>query len=416
MRRLCAELGNPQTHFASIHLAGTNGKGSTAAMLESVLRGNGLRVGLYTSPHLVRLGERIQVNREALSDDAIVAYTRRLYVAASVFGQPGDPDFPSFFELMTAMAFLHFAESVCDAAVIETGLGGRLDASNVLAPSVCAITSIGLDHCDLLGDTLEKIAAEKAGIIKAGTPLVLGCVPLEAERVIRAAAAEKNAPLFSVRERFGDDWTTYPQSSLVGEHQRRNAATARLVAENFFKKIGRVPELDFEACLKSVSWAARWDERKLNDGRTLIIDVAHNAECAGAIDALLADLRLRTGTPPTIIAGVLGSDRARPILRVLARHARRLVLVRPAQDRACTLDELRACIPQDFGGEVVESHLETLFPGGRVCSLETCENEAIVVAGSCYLAGEVLASLAGTPGKSDAALQDKLPNAREGRV
>lgn len=409
MRRLCDELGTPQKNFAAIHIAGTNGKGSTAAMCEAILRGNGLRVGLYTSPHLVRLGERIQVDRIPLSDDAICAYTRRLYAAARVFGQPGDAEFPSFFELMTAMAFLHFAESCCDVAVIETGLGGRLDASNILTPDVCAITSIGLDHCDILGNTLEAIAIEKAGIIKTATPLVLGSVPENAECVIREIASGKNAPVVSVRERFGKTIDTFPQTNLVGDHQRRNAATALLATQCFFEK-NRIPlPKKPTVFLKNVAWAARWETKTLDDGRTLIIDVAHNAECASALDALLHEHLQKTGVRPTIIVGVLGSDRAAPIMRVLASYARELVLVRPSQERASSLDELQALIPENFDGIVRKSEVVKIFPGGNVCSLPTPDNTALIVAGSCYLAGEVLAALAGTPGRSETFLQDKLP-------
>lgn len=414
MRRLCAELGNPQKKFASIHLAGTNGKGSTAAMCEAILRENGLRVGLYTSPHLVRLGERIQINRVPLGDDAICAYTQRLYAAARSFGLPGSAEFPSFFELMTAMAFLHFSESACDIAVIETGLGGRLDASNVLAPEVCAITSIGLDHCEMLGNTLEAIAAEKAGIVKAETPLVLGCVPESAESVIREIAAEKNAPLVSVRERFSGDRDAFPQTNLSGEHQRRNAATALLATQCFFEKNKISPQKKPEEVLKTIVWAARWETRTLADGRSLIIDVAHNAECANALDALLSEHVRKTGTRPTIIAGVLGADRAAPILRVLARHAQELVLVRPAQDRACTLGELRNLIPENFGGKIREAEIADIFPGGNVCSLATPGNAALIVAGSCYLAGEVLAALGGNPGGSETFFQDRLTAGKTG--
>lgn len=411
MRLLAAALGEPQRAFPSIHLAGTNGKGSTAAMLEAILRANGLRVGLYTSPHLVKLGERVQVNREPLSDAEICAYAERLYAAAARFGKPGDEDFPSFFELMTATAFLRFAEARCDAAVVETGLGGRLDATNVLAPEVCVITSVGLDHCDMLGDTLEKIAAEKAGIVKPGVPVVLGRVPTEAERVVRAVAAEKGAPLVSVRERFGDDVEAYPRTNLFGAHQRKNAAAATLAAEIFFRRIGRVPAVPAETALGGVRWAARWDRRALDDGRTLVIDVAHNAECAEALDAMLDAHRRETGARPTVVAGVLGAARALPIMRAVARHARRIVLVRPAQDRACTLAELRACVPADFAGEIVESSVAALFPGGNRCALATKPGESIVVAGSCYLAGETLAALAGTPAACESFLQDKLPDA-----
>lgn len=409
MRLLSDVVGEPQKHFPAIHLAGTNGKGSTAAMIEAILRGNGLRVGLYTSPHLVKLGERIQVNREPLSDAEICLYAEKLYAAAAVFGKPGDEDFPSFFELMTAMAFLRFAEKACDVAVVETGLGGRLDATNILLPKVCAITSIGLDHCDMLGDTLEQIGAEKAGIIKPGVPVVLGCVPAEAERVIRAIAAEKSAPVISVRERFGDAVEAYPQTNLLGEHQRRNAATAVLVAEVFARETRKTLAADFAPFLQNVVWQARWEKRTLKDGRELIIDVAHNGECALALDGMLEAHYEKTQTRPTIIAGVLGIERARPILRAIGRHARRIVLVRPAQDRACTLEELRACVPPEFAGEILESDTAALFPEAGVCSLETRENESLIVAGSCYLAGEVCAALAGAGGQADSALQDKLP-------
>lgn len=409
MRLLSKAVGAPQKHFPAIHLAGTNGKGSSAAMLESIFLGNGLRVGLYTSPHLVRLGERIRVNRQALSDEKICLYTKKLYTAATPFGKPGDEDFPSFFELMTAMAFLHFAEEKCNVAVVETGLGGRLDATNILRPKVCVITSVGLDHCEMLGNTIEAIAAEKAGIIKEGVPVVLGCVPAAAERVIRAVAAEKKAPLVSVRERFGKAIENYPQSNLFGDHQRRNAATAQLAAEIFFREMQMPVPADFSESLRTVCWSARWERRRLHDGRELIIDVAHNAECAGALDAMLAKHFEERGARPTIIAGVLGVERARPILRTISKHARRIVLVRPSQDRACTLEELRSCIPTEFRGEISESDIASLFPDAGNCSLATAENESLIVAGSCYLAGEVIAALAGTSNREGAALQDKLP-------
>lgn len=412
MRLLSQAVDAPQKHFAAVHLAGTNGKGSTAAMLEAILRESGLRVGLYTSPHLVKLGERIQVNRQPLSDAAICAYAEKLYNAAKPFGKPGDEDFPSFFELMTAMAFLHFAEEKCNAAVIETGLGGRLDATNILLPKVCVITSVGLDHCDMLGNTIEQIASEKAGIIKTGIPVVLGRVPPEAESVIRAVAVEKNAPLFSVRERFGNTLDAYPQTNLFGDHQRRNAATAQLAAEIFFRETQSPAPADFTHALRNVSWQARWEKRTLNDGRELIIDVAHNAECATALDSMLAAHFEQTKTRPTIIVGVLGPDRARPILRTIAKHASRIILVQPAQDRACTLEVLRSCIPENFSGEIIESGVASLFPKAGICSLETRENESVIVAGSCYLAGEVCAALAGTDNNDGAALQDKLPTNR----
>ena len=399
MRLLSEAVGAPQKNFRAIHIAGTNGKGSTAAMIEATLRARGLRVGLYTSPHLVKLGERVQVGRVPLSDSQICEYAGELYAAASRFGAPGDDDYPSFFEMMTAMAFLHFARKRCDVAVVETGLGGRLDATNILEPEVCAITSIGLDHCDMLGDTLEKIAGEKAGIVKARTPLVMGCVPAEAEKVIRAVAAEKRAPLVSVRERFGENVANFPAVNLFGDHQRRNAGTAALACEIFLgEKISEISH---------VSWAARWDSRTLADGRELIIDVAHNAECAVSLDAMLAAHFRETGKKPVVVAGVLGLDRARPIVAAIARHASKIVFVRPAQDRACTLAELRECVPADFRGSVEESSVAEIFPEKNSCAIATPRGESVVVAGSCYLAGEVVSALAGDCAESF--LQDKLP-------
>lgn len=413
MRLLADAIGAPQNDFPSIHLAGTNGKGSTAAMLENILRAHGLRVGLYTSPHLLKLGERVQVNREPLSDEEICAEADALHAAAARFGAPGDEDYPSFFEFMTATAFRRFSRERCDAAVIETGLGGRLDATNIVVPAVSVITSIGLDHTEMLGGTLREIAREKAGIIKPGVPVVIGFMPDEAEAEIRAAARERGSQVVSVREKFSAEknaGTPLPETNLFGEHQRGNAAAALLASEIFMKKIGR----GFDAALarnalKSVVWRARWEKIPLADGRTLILDVAHNAEGAAAIDRSLAALVGETGTRPKIITGILGVERARPLISVFSKYASAVYFVRPAQERACSFAELESCVPADFTGTVAETSVPALFPRPRVCSLETPRGEPLVVAGSCYLAGEVLAALEGT--LSQSALQDKLPTA-----
>src|SRR6478736_8910770 len=168
MRRLVAELGHPQRSYPVIHVAGTNGKGSVSAMIESILRTAGRRTGLYTSPHLVKLGERVQVDRRLLTEDEIVAYARELQPVAARAAEFAPDEHATFFEFMTAMAFLQFQRRQVDVGIVEVGMGGRLDATNVVQPEVAVITSIGLDHCAELGDTVEKIAAEKAGIIKPG--------------------------------------------------------------------------------------------------------------------------------------------------------------------------------------------------------------------------------------------------------
>ena len=228
MRRLVAELGHPERNYPVIHVAGTNGKGSVSAMIESILRTAGWCTGLYTSPHLVKLGERVQVDRQLLTEAEIVAYTAELQPVADAIGGVGAGRAPTFFEFMTAMAFLQFQRKQVELAMIEVGMGGRLDATNVVQPEVAVITSIGLDHCLELGDTLEKIAGEKAGIIKPGRPVVMGRLPPGAEQVVREVAAANHAPVHSVREVFGENLAAYPQTNLEGDYQRWNAATATL--------------------------------------------------------------------------------------------------------------------------------------------------------------------------------------------
>ena len=189
MRVLVKALGHPERRYPVIHVAGTNGKGSVSALLDAILHAAGWRTGLYTSPHLVKLGERVQVDRQRLTEAEIIAYVNELRPAADDPTLFSAADHPSFFEFMTAMAFLQFARRQVDAAVVEVGLGGRLDATNVVQPEVAAITSIGFDHCDMLGDRLESIAAEKAGIIKPGcsarrrsSPTPTNCGPWRSDR------------------------------------------------------------------------------------------------------------------------------------------------------------------------------------------------------------------------------------------
>lgn len=410
MRLLAKAIGSPQTAFPLIHVAGTNGKGSTSAMLDGVLRAHGLRNGLYTSPHLLKLGERIRVNGVPLSDQTICDEAEKLYAAANAFGKPGDEDFPSFFELMTAMAFLRFARERCASAVIETGLGGRLDATNIVVPEVSVITSIGTDHTEFLGNSLAEIAREKAGIIKDGVPVVIGLLPEEAETEIRAVARTRRAPVFSVREIFCKgkaDTNCFPETNLFGEHQRGNAATAILAAKIFFEKTGKTfDEQKARNALLKIDWRARWEKITLADGRTLILDVAHNAEGAAAIDRSLATLFEKTGTRPQIITGVLGAERAKPLIAVFAKYAAAIHFVRPEQERACTFEEMQQCLPPDFKAPVFRTSVSALFPRPNECAIATPDGETVVVAGSCYLAGEVLAALSGTG--TDSALQDKI--------
>jgi dihydrofolate synthase/folylpolyglutamate synthase len=397
MRLLSARIGNPEHAQPCFHIAGTNGKGSTSAMIEAIQRAQARRTGLYTSPHLVAIGERIQVDRTPLSDSAVVDLAERLRPHYEAIRAEDPENAPTFFELITAAALLEFAERKVDVAILETGLGGRLDATNVCTPEVCVITSIGLDHQEYLGPTLAAIAAEKAGIIKPGVPCVVGEVPPEAEAVIVARAREVGAPLHFVRDRFASG---LPETNLIGAHQRRNAGAALLACE----LATRLPIDDAKAraALRSVEWAGRWQSHRLTDGRRLIVDGSHNEEGARVVEPLLASL-----PSPTVIVGALGADRARPLIETAARHAARLVLVRPDNERACSIEELAAFIPDDFRGEIRRASVAELFPSPATC---TATGETIVVLGSLYLVGEVLARLRGQ-GLPDA-WQDRLPSVR----
>ena len=230
MRLLVDALGHPERAFPVIHVAGTNGKGSVCAMLEALYRGNGYKTGLFTSPHLVHLGERVQVNRKSLTNQEIVRYTEQLRPVAAKLGKD-DPDLhPTFFEFVTAMAFLRFAAERVDIACIETGLGGRLDASNVVEPELSIITTISFDHTEMLGDTLAAIAGEKAGIIKPGKPVLMGRLPAEAETVVRRVAAERGCQLHVLTERFPEA-SALPCTNLEGDFQRWNAGLAVYATE-----------------------------------------------------------------------------------------------------------------------------------------------------------------------------------------
>jgi dihydrofolate synthase/folylpolyglutamate synthase len=394
MAVLAASLGHPERATPLVHVAGTNGKGSVSAMLDAILRAAGWRAGLFTSPHLVKLGERVQVDRHMLTDDDIVAFVRELRPIAEAIGARNADDQPSFFEFMTAMAFLRFGRSKCDVAVIEVGLGGRLDATNIVTPEVSVITSIAMDHCEFLGDTLEQIAAEKAGIIKPGVPVVLGRMPRVAETTIRGIAAERGAAVHSVQAEYGDDLAMYPHTNLEGDYQRWNAATATLTA----RALGAKWKITADAIahgLEHVDWPGRWQRVRLG-GRIAILDASHNPEGAQVLDTNLRHLVEETGRAPIVITGVMGAARARPLLETIGRHAGELRLVVPHQPRACSFEELEALVPAGFRGRIVRDTVENLFPGPDRCTAGG-PADVIVVTGSIYLLGEVMRRL-GTTG------------------
>ncbi len=401
MQAFAEVLGNPQYHYPTVHVAGSNGKGSVCAMLEGILGQSGYKTGLFTSPHLVHLGERVQVNRQELPTQELEAYINELKAVADQVGDFGSDDYPTFFEFMTAMAFEHFKRSAVDVAIIETGLGGRLDSTNIQKPSLTVITSISLEHTDLLGKTLTAIAQEKAGIIKPSVPVVLGLLPQEAEIEIRRCAQEKGAPVFSVREVFGECIEQYPETNLFGECQRINAAIATLACRVLGEKF-LVQQAAMESALQAVYWPGRWQQLPLGEGKQLILDATHNAEAAAMLRKNLESLE----KPITAIVGILGEERAPAVMEVLSEFAQAIILVKPDQPRALSTAVLEDFIPASFQGKVQHALLSDVFPGEGVCTYGQPE-ETLLLTGSIYLIGEALALLA-PEAEGSIHFQDKL--------
>ena len=398
--KLAALLGNPHEKLRFIHVAGTNGKGSTCAMLESIYRAAGLRVGLFTSPHLVSFRERIQVNRQLISEGGVVRLVQELQPLLKQF--PADHH-PTFFEVVTVMALKFFAEQKCDLVIWETGLGGRLDATNIVTPLASVITNIALDHQQWLGDTLKKIAAEKVGIIKPGIPVVTGMEEPEALMVIEKTAKEKQAPLTKVaqasRLRAVAGTAALP---LLGEHQRQNAALALAVVEILQKQIP-VSDEQIRTGLANVNWPGRLQLIQRPDGPKILLDGAHNVAGAKVLRAAL-----QNHFKPAkfvLILGVLQDKDWRHICETLAPLATRIFAVPVASERAANPNELAAaCRNVNPAAEIsiCASLAEAVEktgardPGGRPPSLSRHE-EFVVITGSLYLVGEALELLGLSP-------------------
>ena len=380
IRGVCAALGDPQKELRAIHVAGTNGKGAVCAMIDACLRSCGLRACRYTSPHLVRINERFFVDGKPVDDATLES------AADKVFHADSDTNSQlTFFEALTAVAFIAFSETKCDYAVLETGLGGRLDATNVCVPEICVITKIGLDHCDWLGDTVEKIAAEKAGIIKKGVPIVLGKNDPEVIAVVKARASEVGAPFFYAPD-MADESEIPDGFSLEGAFNRENAVTA-LAALKVLKKGSRDG-------LSNVVWPGRFQRV----GR-FIIDGAHNPPAARALAAALSKYAPFAGSVPTLIAGFCGDKDVDETLRILAPLVGKGIAVRTNNPRSLDPEELAqkmeaAGIPA-ISCDSIHLALE------KMGSVPSGSGADTLICGSLFLAGEALAELGAFPWQAD---------------
>lgn len=375
MRLLSEKIGHPERAFPIIHVAGTNGKGSVCAMLEAIYRNNGYKTGLFTSPHLVRLEERIQVNRKMIPKDEFIEYVE-------FFKKEGIG--PSTFEILNAIGFLYFKKSKIDIAIVETGLGGRFDSTNIVDPEITVITSISKDHTEILGDSLEEIAFAKAGIIKPEKPVVIGPLSNEVTHIIRDIAKAQQAPLFSVIEVFGKDISNYPETSLVGDYQRSNAAIALLVSRVLNKKFP-VNEEKAREGLKSVDWPGRWQSKKIGKGE-LILDCAHNEGGAEVLGENLAALIQKRKKKPIIAVGSLNIYRAKAILEIVSKYAAEIILIKPNNPKALEKAVMKALIPDIFPGKILMGNIKDIFSEAR-------KGQTVVVTGSIYLVGEVMERL-----------------------
>ena len=364
MRTFAAALGNPQQAFRCVLIAGTNGKGSVAKLLSSMLP----EAGLYTSPHLVKLNERIRIGDREISDEELNEVFATVKHAASIAKDLLYP--PTYFEMVTAMAFLYFRERVT-FAILEVGLGGRLDATNIVQQDVSVITSIGMDHQEFLGGTLEKIASEKAGIIKGSEPVVVG--PSADLPVIREKAGTR---LIVARK---SDLAKYPdlKPRLLGEHQRENIAVAVRVAECL-----GISAADIARGVNTATWPGRLEKL----GRFLL-DGAHNIQAAEALAAFLKQ-SYRQGV--WIIFGAMADKQYAEMISILQPHAQQFIFTRPESSRAKDPVELQHLVP---GSHAIATVPEAI----QYARMQAPPSATILICGSLYLIGEARPLIVSSP-------------------
>ncbi len=412
MRGLLASLGDPHQGRKFVHLAGTNGKGSVGTMLQAMLTRAGYRVGLYTSPHLITFRERMKVGGTMISEADTLRLAERIWRVCDPASQP------TFFEFVTAMAFLYFQEQGTDLDIIEAGLGGRLDSTNVITPLAAAITNISLEHIEHLGDTVAKIAAEKAGIIKPGVPVVAGALVPEAREVILSTAAERRSPAFLLDRDFtaaaagaGQDGRqtidfTFGKRSLpglalnlAGPHQADNAAVALALVFSLAESGFPVEEKAIRDGLATAVWPGRaetwpprsWPPEGPAANAPLLLDGAHNPDGARALARLLAG---RPRRRLFLIVGVMADKDVSGVLGPIIAQADRLLLTRPAFSRAASPELLLDKVVAAFGTPKAPTTLHPAIPEALAAAArEAAPEDLVVVSGSLFTVGETRAYL-----------------------
>lgn len=390
--RLLRGLGNPQNRFSSIHVAGTNGKGSIAAFLSSILDRGGYKVGLYTSPHLVHFNERIQINGRPIPDDDLAQV---LEAVRAIYTQ-GEP--PTFFECATAMALHYFALKRVDWAVLETGMGGRLDATNVVRPYVTVISNISMEHQTYLGTTLAEIAREKAGIIKPGAGVITGVRQKTALQVIENAAREKGAPLYRLGKEFrirrdnigsfayfgiNHRWPRV-RIGMIGDHQRTNAALALGAAELLLRKNVHLSDEAILDGLAETRWPGRLEV--LSRKPFVLLDGAHNPAGVRTLKKFLE--HSKPSGQLIMVVGILEDKAWKPMLRELSAVADRMILTKPHSERAADPNELASFARFLQQDPVVIPHLSDAL---SLALKEAGPEDTVCITGSLYTVGDAKA-------------------------
>ena len=404
MTLLMQQLGRAHLAVPTVHVAGTKGKGSTSAMIAAILAAQGYEVGLYTSPHLHSATERIRVNGAPISEEGFAAVVERIWPVVERVGEDGGYGGVTTFEAITAMAFVHFRQIKADFQVMEVGLGGRLDSTNIVSPQVCAITSISLDHMATLGDTIAKIAFEKAGIIKASAPVVVAPQSAEAMTVIEYVAEQRGAPMISVAERFsyrrrrsdmrGQSFSLISpvrayelETPLLGDYQMENAATAVAVAEALQAQGVALDEASIARGIRNVQWPARLEALATpNDGgRLLVVDGAHNPY---SMERLVEAVREHFSYDRLfVIFGALSGHSAEGMLRALAPLSPRVLTTRSRHPRSAS-GATAAKIATELGMNVVFTS-EDVGEATRQALAMAGEDDLTLGAGSLSVAAEV---------------------------
>ena len=392
---LLDKMDNPQNKFRSIHIAGTNGKGSTAAYIDSILRQAGYKTALFTSPHLVDFRERIKVNGALINEGYITRFIEenRTLIARKKI---------TFFEVCTALGFSYFADRKVDIAVIETGLGGRLDATNTLRPLLSIITDISYDHTDILGNTLPKIAFEKAGIIKELVPVLIGILPSSARKVIEKTARQRSASLATVSARdfsrsggnflfdYHRDGLTLKdlRSSLPGNHQMTNAAVAIQAAVMLGGSGFRVSRVDIRRGLENTYWPGRFQIVRRRGKPVVILDVGHNPAGAGAMAACFREMFPRRKAD--MVIGLVNTKDLRGTIKPLIPIVRRVAVARLDTPRTASPKEIASLFDRKVSWVRTFASLTT---AAKMMINSAAPDDIVIVCGSHYGVGEFMAGM-----------------------